>query len=946
MRAAFLCWGSMWRWVLAAARLLAAAGLLLAAAVAQTAPAWTRAGPAALVTSAGTPMGGPLAALVSDAQGDLYAGGLGGVWLYKNSQWTALTSSDPAPVSALAVSADDSAMYAGGGYWGGSNFASESRGGAGLLYSGDNGVSWSVRGAAALGGLVVTRLWLDPGDNQHLLAATAAAADSASGAAPGLWVSHDGGITWSELVAGTVWDVCGNGGNFLAATEAGLQYSAAGQPFQPVAGASGYGRSTLIADGTGFLALLAGGPQPALAAISSNGVVTGSTSLPAADPNFSGGARGLALAVAPGGAVYAAGSELWRRDGAGSWVPVTTGMPATQPRALLAAPDGGIWMATDNGLWQQTGGGAFVSLNGGLVNVGVSAMSLAADGSIEVALEGGGVATASNPGGAWTLAAAGGAGVPANTDPAVDASGGLEAEIAPGGVEVSVDGGNTWQAVAGLPAAPLMALTFDSQHTLWAATLGEGVWSIPMATAGGSLTLAAAAQAIVATQVEVTATAMLFGQPEAGAAVKFTAGGWSQTAVTGADGTVAVEAPVPQRAGGFVITATSGSKLAATSAVTAMAGAATQLVIASGQGQPALPPSAVLPDPLQVEAEDSFGNPVAGVTVNFAASAGSLSANAAVTDANGMAAVKLTLPAAAGVVTVTAAAAGLPVTFTATAAAPPGFTLLLSPASQGAEPNQGVSFTLSVVAAGGFSEAVNLACVQPATACAVAPSSIMPGKTAAVTVSSAAADAAAGSTLAVQVEGTAAGMPPQLANATIALEALTLTAAIANVAVTPGGAAAAVPLAISGVNGLSGPVTLSVALEDGSALPGALQATFEPSATPTLTGGAAASTLELSVAGNAGETPPGEWPPWIGFIGLGLAAVCIACDLRRRRRRLAWLLGALLLTAAACGGGSPAVPSAADPPALPQVSTYTVVVTARSQGLAATASVSVAVTGN
>ncbi|MGH9479495.1 MAG: WD40/YVTN/BNR-like repeat-containing protein, partial [Terriglobales bacterium] len=879
----------MWRWALTAVCLLAVAG-------AQAVPAWTRAGPAGVETGSGTPLGGPLAALATDAEGNLYAGGLGGVWHYSDNLWTDLTSGEPIPVSALAVSADHSAIYAGGGYWGGGDFAANSRAGSGVLYSSDGGVSWSVRGAAALAGLLVSRLWLDPADSQHLLAATVVAADSSSGTEAGLWESHDGGVSWTNLIAGNVWDVCWNNGNILAAAAAGLEFSAAGMPLQPVSGASGYGRATLTADGTGFLALLAGGAQLALITVTSNGIATASASLPASDVNFSQGGA-VAVAVDASGAIYAAGAELWQLTGSGAWATVTTGMPATQLRSLLPGGGGAMWVASDSGLWQETAGSGFASLNLGLTNFGVSAMALNPDGSITAALASGAVATGASPTATWTLAS-GNPSVPPNADPALDSLSGLQAQIMPGGVELSLDGGNTWQPLSGLPPVPVAALAFDGQQTLWAATLGAGVWSFPLASAGKTLTLSAPGQATVGSQVDVTATEMQLGQPAGNAVVTFTEGAWSQSAVTGSDGTAAVKAPAPKQAGAYSIVASTGADLEATASVVALPGPQTQLQIASGQDQPAQTVGEVLQHPLVVEAEDSFGNPVAGVVVSFAASAGSLSAAEIATDASGLAAVRLTLPATAAVVTVTAsAAADKPLTFTATAAAPPGFTLLLSPSSLSAGPNQTANFAVTVLATGGFNQPVTLLCAQPATACSVAPASITPGETATVSVSSSAVDAAAGGTLAVQVEGTAAGMPPQIAKATVALESLTLTAASANVSLTAGGSAAAVPLTIGAVNGLTGQVTLSATLDDGGPLPSSLLATFEPNATPTLAGSAATSTLQLAVTSGSGAPPPPGWPPWMDMAGLSLAAAlagCVRLRRRTRRRRLAWLLGGLL----------------------------------------------------
>lgn len=63
---------------------------------------------------------------------------------------------------------------------------------------------------------------------------------------------------------------------------------------------------------------------------------------------------------------------------------------------------------------------------------------------------------------------------------------------------------------------------------------------------------------------------------------------------------------------------------------------------------------ATLATPFEIRVVDIFGNPIAGVTVTWSTTGGSLSATSEVTDANGAASVTLTLPASGGQQTVTA----------------------------------------------------------------------------------------------------------------------------------------------------------------------------------------------------------------------------------------------------------------------------------------------------
>ncbi len=109
----------------------------------------------------------------------------------------------------------------------------------------------------------------------------------------------------------------------------------------------------------------------------------------------------------------------------------------------------------------------------------------------------------------------------------------------------------------------------------------------------------------------------------------------------------------------------------ATFALTALAGAATDLVLVGGDGQTGTV-AASLVQPLVVRATDQFGNGVAGVSIDFAVTGGggSLSAAQVTTDAAGEASVTLQLGTTAGANTIEATlptVSPLPVvTFTAT----------------------------------------------------------------------------------------------------------------------------------------------------------------------------------------------------------------------------------------------------------------------------------------
>jgi hypothetical protein len=151
--------------------------------------------------------------------------------------------------------------------------------------------------------------------------------------------------------------------------------------------------------------------------------------------------------------------------------------------------------------------------------------------------------------------------------------------------------------------------------------------------------------------------------------------------------------------------------------------AAATLAKTAGDGQTAAAGAALL-DSLAVRVTDAFGNPVSGVAVAFAATAGggSVSAATVTTNAQGFARTGLVLGTVAGANLVTATAAGLPAaTFTATAVAGPAATmtktagdgqtyiarngLLVRPEVRVADahgnPVQGVPVTFAVTGGGG-----------------------------------------------------------------------------------------------------------------------------------------------------------------------------------------------------------------------------------------------------
>src|SRR5262249_17433210 len=109
------------------------------------------------------------------------------------------------------------------------------------------------------------------------------------------------------------------------------------------------------------------------------------------------------------------------------------------------------------------------------------------------------------------------------------------------------------------------------------------------------------------------------------------------------------------------------------------------LVLVSGSGQTG-PAGQALANPFVVKVTDASGNPVVGVTVTFAVTAGggALSSGSATTNSSGTASATLTLGPSAGTNTVTASLgslSGSTITFSATSSASTGSTNVTSPGS-------------------------------------------------------------------------------------------------------------------------------------------------------------------------------------------------------------------------------------------------------------------------
>lgn len=166
------------------------------------------------------------------------------------------------------------------------------------------------------------------------------------------------------------------------------------------------------------------------------------------------------------------------------------------------------------------------------------------------------------------------------------------------------------------------------------------------------------------TPLQVLASDPYSGNPEVGITVSFSDGGKGGTfnplsAVTDSNGNVSTMYTLPKKAGVYTLTASAPSFGSVTTTATALPLAAIKLVSASGGKQTGAAGS-TLPKAITVISEDTYSNPVSGVTVNFSANNnGILNPTSIVTNAKGDASTMLQLPTTVGTVSVTAISPGL-----------------------------------------------------------------------------------------------------------------------------------------------------------------------------------------------------------------------------------------------------------------------------------------------
>jgi hypothetical protein len=163
--------------------------------------------------------------------------------------------------------------------------------------------------------------------------------------------------------------------------------------------------------------------------------------------------------------------------------------------------------------------------------------------------------------------------------------------------------------------------------------------------------------------LEIVANNPYSGEPDAQVTVTFADGGKGgffspSSAVTDSNGMVSTTYTLPKKSGTFTLTASATNFGDVDASATATPAAAIKLISFGGAKQTG-PAGTILPNAIVAQAQDTYKNPVPGVTVNFTTNTGVVNPTTVITDAKGQARVTLQLPTTVGTTTVTASAAGL-----------------------------------------------------------------------------------------------------------------------------------------------------------------------------------------------------------------------------------------------------------------------------------------------
>lgn len=650
------------------------------------------------------------------------------------------------------------------------------------------------------------------------------------------------------------------------------------------------------------------------------------------------GSHEFSLLAASGTAVYgvARGSSqlLASSDGGATWKALSAGA-YTGTITALAAGNQAVWLGTSSGqAWDSSDGGASWEPAASLPSTLASGITALAIGGSTVWIGSGKSLWSSSDGGvSWTASPQ----LPAPILALAAAPVRVGAVVAATaiGAELLFDG--SWNALPGL-AAPISALVWDGSDALWAATLGSGFWSLPLGQFALQLAVAPTTATAVAggDAVPVSVQASDLGGPAAGVAIQAsTDAGWNFTATTGSSGAASLLVPVPQRVGTVTLLANAAGAwgpVSASMVINVGPGALSQIQVVAGSGMSGQVGTTL---DISLETEDTFGNPVPGVSVVLGGP-GTFSPAAVVTGNDGRASFAYTFPMTAGAVTLTATAGGVQTQWPETAQPAPSYTLALTPPSAPVPPGQTTAAVQVQVVPGpgGYTSPVSLSC-QPVPGCSFSAATVTapyPPVTMTVDLASRTADQ---SSLPVAVTTDAT----HSATGAIPLQGFSLAASANSLSVNAGEVSAPLTLTLAPVNGMAGSVSFAAAAASG-ALPAWLVPVFTPGSASLPQDGS----VRFAVSATAASLVPATWGwprPWQWLV---LVCALAAAGWRRRWRLAPVLAGVMLCVACGGGGGGGAAPAPAPP--TPTVTTYTVQLTATAGALQASVPVQISVTSH
>lgn len=624
-------------------------------------------------------------------------------------------------------------------------------------------------------------------------------------------------------------------------------------------------------------------------------------------------------------------------DGGNNWTAMP--LPGSPAVTAVAADDAGALVGTADGQLVTTTATTPVSPAAGHA---ITTLASSNDGS-QLWLAAGSQLWSSKDGGAnWQSQATPFGAVSAMAVSPANPS--VIAAVTPAGVAVSWSGGNGWTLLeSGMPPGlPLTALSWDANQVLWAATYGQGLWSLAPSAPTLNLNLkVAATSAAVGTEVPFVLTAKSAQGPLAGAGITVSVSvngnsGPSQSLTTASDGSASGMLTMPAQTGSAtVIAAWTGSSqplLSNPQQVQLTSGTAATLVVISGANQQQTE-GQMLAQAVVVQLSDAAGNGLAGQTLVVTGPEG-FTQNLT-TDGSGQARlVNYRLPSTPGPVTLMATFASLTANWIETALPLPDYRISLSAPAAAAGPGTVAQMALQIVPVGLFSSAVSVTCL-PDPGCTIvqagqAVSALTPG-TMATTELEVGNLGSSLSAITVTVQSDAT----HVASVSVPLQSLSVSVGAAS-ATLSAGQSEQIPVTVRGVNGLAAAIELSVT-GAGGAMAANLDAAVQPALVNISDAGATITAqLQIEAAVAAGSPPRGPWWPWILLGGL-LAGLIVSA--RRRRRVVA--VAAIASLACACGGSAAMLPLK---PLIPPPIQTTLVITASGGGLQTSAQLPVTIT--